>query len=179
MPFHRCPSVKASIFGSSADLEAVGRFEDDNPMSLVYNGVSGDAALYRRCANVRQVRLTGWSSPLRPTASQYAHRKARQPRKDRSLNRCHHWCLERSWGQGTPSCQCACHSACSPNARIKLISLQMHSTRIPHRQRRPSIRLSSLKDTLFQSMCPTSFGASSSPRISASLSTWTIQTQPT
>lgn len=31
--------ASASIFGSSPDLEAVGRFEDSNPMSVVYNGV--------------------------------------------------------------------------------------------------------------------------------------------
>jgi hypothetical protein len=114
---HLCPSsihspaVKASIFGSSPDLEAVGRFADDNPMSIVYNGVSVPACLI--CCSTDTFSspwmdqwTDGWTHPLNSTASKHAHRKARQPRKVRRLNRCHHWRIQRSRRQGAPSRQC-------------------------------------------------------------------------
>lgn len=33
----------ASIFGSSPDIEVIGYFPDDNPLSIVYNGPRGNA----------------------------------------------------------------------------------------------------------------------------------------
>ncbi|KAL7009907.1 hypothetical protein EMMF5_000815 [Cystobasidiomycetes sp. EMM_F5] len=36
-------NVLASIFGSSPDIEVIGYFPDDNPLSIVYNGPRGNA----------------------------------------------------------------------------------------------------------------------------------------